>query len=79
MSLGKQTSALLAGSIIASLAVALGSSSVVAASFHKHAVVAANRGHLAEIQHGWQPRSYGYDEPPYGLDHSAWGNAPDNW
>ncbi len=79
MSLGKQTCALLAGSIIASLAVALGSSSVVAASFHKHAAVAENRGHVAEIQHRWQPRSFGDDEPPYALDHSAWGNAPDNW
>jgi hypothetical protein len=79
MSLGKRTTALLAGSIIGSLAVALGSSSVVAANFHKHVAVEANRGHVAEVQHHWQPRSYAYDEAPYALDHSTWGNAPDNW
>ena len=78
MSLGNQTSALIAGAVLTSLAVAFGSSSVEAASFHKHAGVAANRGH-AEVQHHWQPRSYGYDELPYALDHSVLGNAPDNW
>ncbi len=77
MSLGKQTSALLAASIIAALAVTFGSSSVLAASFQKKAVVAANRGHVAELQHRWQ-RAYGYDSP-HALDHSEWGNAPDNW
>ena len=78
MSLGNQTSAWIAGAVLTSLAVALGSSSVVAASVHKHAGVAATRGH-AEVQHHWQTRSYGYDEPPYTLDHSVLGNAPDNW
>jgi hypothetical protein len=62
MSFGKQTSALIAGSIVAALAVALGSSSVVAANFHKQAV-AANRGHVAESRHHWQPHPYGYDRP----------------
>jgi hypothetical protein len=78
MSLGKQTSALVAGAILVSFAVALGSSSAVAASFHRHDGVAANRGR-AEVQHYRQPRSYGTDESPYAQDHSAFGNAPDNW